>query len=192
MKTLKFIKDYQLLQGLLFTLLLSQLLLGARIQQGQGEDIYNLVGSQLVFFALLLVNWIVNQYFIRNKIASIHGFHAVLSLVSSIILSISFYYISPFEDYAVLPLRELPLHIALIRLTVRGLLVFTVIYPIQYYLFQDKKNQIDRLFIERQKQEALNLRIAFLGQQLDPHFLFNSLSVLRAGTDDPWVKSYVN
>lgn len=184
----KFLKKYHLVQGFLYSLLISQSILGLRIQQEHYLDLPNLIGSQFFLFLMSFSIWISNQFLIKSNRRFFRGFNIIAALLFSINISIVFYYISPFEDYFLLPLR----YITILRLFIRGVLIFIITYPVQYYLFRDKKYQIERLHIEYQKQEALHLRLAFLGKQLDPHFLFNSLSVLRAGTDDPWVKSYVN
>lgn len=190
--TFKFPKEYHLVQGFLFSLLLSQFALGIRVQQAYDEDIRNIVGSQFFVLLMSFLIWISNQFFIKNKKEFLKGFHILLGILVSILLSVFFYYISPFEYYPLLPLKNLSLLTALPSLSTRAIVIFLVMYPVQYYLFRDKRVQTEKLNIEQQKQEALHLRLAFLGKQLDPHFLFNSLSVLRAVTQDQWVKNYVN
>lgn len=188
----KWIKEYHLLQGFLFSLLLCQFAIGMKIQQSHDVDLNNLIGSQVFLFLMSFFIWISNHFFIKNKKLFLQGFHIVFGLIISILLSILFYYISPFEDSPLLPLKPLSIQSAFPNLAIRGLIIYMVMYPVQYYLFRDKKVKTEMLSIEQEKQEALHLRLAFLGKQLDPHFLFNSLSVLRAGTKDQWVKNYVN
>lgn len=188
----KFVKDYHLVQGFLLSLLLSQFALGIRIQQVHDEDISDLIGSQILVLLMAFSIWVNNQFLIKNIKISFPGFRILIGLLSSILISTILYYISPFDYFPLLYLKPTFLQTVFASLIIRAVVLFTVMYPIQYYLFRDKKLETERLSIEQQKQEALHLRLAFLGKQLDPHFLFNSLSVLRAGTKDQWVKNYVN
>lgn len=188
----KFVKEYHLVQGFLLSLLLSQFTLGIRIQNVDDEDINTLVGSQIFVLLMSFSIWISNQFLIKSQFVLNPIFRVLLGLLSSIILSVFFYYISPFEFFPLLYIKDYFLQAILASIFLRAVVVFVIMYPVQYYLFRDKKLEIERLSIEQQKQEALHLRLAFLGKQLDPHFLFNSLAVLRAGTKDQWVKNYVN
>lgn len=62
----------------------------------------------------------------------------------------------------------------------RGVLINLTIYMFIYLLYQSYKNQLIAIELERTKADHLEARYELLKQQVNPHFLFNSLNTLKA------------
>lgn len=58
-------------------------------------------------------------------------------------------------------------------------------------MLQQKELYESRINLEITKNEKLTNQVRLLQQQLTPHFLFNSLSVLKFGEMDNWSKKYI-
>ena len=62
----------------------------------------------------------------------------------------------------------------------RGILINLTIYMFIYLLYQSYKNQLIAIELERTKADHLEARYELLKQQVNPHFLFNSLNTLKS------------
>lgn len=62
----------------------------------------------------------------------------------------------------------------------RGVLINLTIYMFLYLLYQSYLNQVIGIELERTKTEHLEARYELLKQQVNPHFLFNSLNTLKS------------
>jgi LytS/YehU family sensor histidine kinase len=107
------------------------------------------------------------------------------------VTSFLFYYCSPFEDYPLHPLGKMPFVEAAGVLLVRGVLIAVIFYPFASYLSESYKFQKKSLELEQLKRMDLQMQLTLLQEQMDPHFLFNALNVLKSGTQDKWVKDFV-
>lgn len=65
----------------------------------------------------------------------------------------------------------------------RGILINLTIFMFIYFLYQSYNTQQVILQYERTKAENLNAQYELLKQQVNPHFLFNSLNTLQAMID---------
>lgn len=74
----------------------------------------------------------------------------------------------------------------------RGVTISALMFFVVYYLqlLQDKQRKI--LEIEQLKQAQLEANLSNLKEQLNPHFLFNSLNTLSSLTQEETVKDYVS
>ncbi|QES88584.1 sensor histidine kinase [Rhizosphaericola mali] len=74
----------------------------------------------------------------------------------------------------------------------RGVTISALMFFVVYYLqlLQDKQKRI--LEIEQLKQAQLEANLSNLKEQLNPHFLFNSLNTLSSLTEEEVVKDYVS
>lgn len=114
------------------------------------------------------------------------------SMLGCSILSIVFYYSlhSFFEDYPLDPLTNHSIYTGLTRLTYRGILIGVILYPSAYFLDTQRRLHKHRLKLEQRKQQNLLAELNYLRQQMNPHFLFNALNVLKSGTKEEWVRQY--
>ncbi|WP_342646572.1 histidine kinase [Mucilaginibacter sp. CSA2-8R] len=62
----------------------------------------------------------------------------------------------------------------------RGVLINLTIYMFLYLLYQSYINQVMAVELERTKSDHLEARYELLKQQVNPHFLFNSLNTLKS------------
>jgi LytS/YehU family sensor histidine kinase len=62
----------------------------------------------------------------------------------------------------------------------RGILINLTIYMFLYLLYQSFMNRVIAIELERTKSDHLEARYELLKQQVNPHFLFNSLNTLKS------------
>ena len=67
-----------------------------------------------------------------------------------------------------------------IMLELRGLLINLIVYMFLHLLFQNYKTQQIGIELERSKSINLEAQYELLKQQVNPHFLFNSLNTLKS------------
>nr|WP_295866640.1 histidine kinase [uncultured Chitinophaga sp.] len=65
----------------------------------------------------------------------------------------------------------------------RGILINLTISMVVFFLYQNFDAQQVKLQMERLKSENIHAQYALLKQQIDPHFLFNSLNTLKSMID---------
>ncbi|MDJ1485064.1 histidine kinase [Cytophagaceae bacterium YF14B1] len=65
----------------------------------------------------------------------------------------------------------------------RGILINLTIYLFLYLLYQSYANQVIAVELERIKSDHLAAQFELLKQQINPHFLFNSLNTLKSMVD---------
>jgi two-component system LytT family sensor kinase len=65
----------------------------------------------------------------------------------------------------------------------RGILINLTIYMFLHLLYQSYKNQLIGIELERSKADNLSAQYELLKQQVNPHFLFNSLNTLKSMVD---------
>ncbi|WP_353719183.1 histidine kinase [Dyadobacter sp. 676] len=63
---------------------------------------------------------------------------------------------------------------------VRGIMINLIFYMLLHLLYQTHRNQQVILELERSKADNLGAQYELLKQQVNPHFLFNSLSTLKS------------
>jgi two-component system LytT family sensor kinase len=68
----------------------------------------------------------------------------------------------------------------MLMVELRGILINLVFYMFLHLLQQDYENQTVNMELERIKNDNLSAQYELLKQQVNPHFLFNSLNTLKA------------
>lgn len=147
--------------GLFLTFLLANSVLGARLREGQWRNPVNLIGSQTIIFGWCFLVWLVAVYAVQTHYIS-RWLKLTGTLCIAALLSVAFYYLSPFEDFPLEPIRQLPLGRALFRLSYRGVLVGVFVYPVAYYLAAARKLAAEKLKVERKERALLQIRTAQL------------------------------
>jgi signal transduction histidine kinase len=144
-------KKYNPTLGLLIGTLLTVALLPVRISEGQGKNLYNLIGSELIIWVMCFTSWCFT-HFIQQELQVPKWQKIALSLMLCAVFSNLFYYISNpfFEDYPLSPMRQYPLAFATLRLSLRGLLMGLIIVPIAF-LFENER-QLHRAELDAEKQ----------------------------------------
>ncbi|SDL17128.1 sensor histidine kinase [Siphonobacter aquaeclarae] len=184
---------YHLKPGAILSLNLSLAVLSTRLAQGQGKDVVNLVGSEIVIAIMCFAVWLSSMYILREPRVPRNWQKFCVALPAAMVISVVFYFGGNlfFEDYPLQPIRELPWYLGLARLCYRGTLVIFLMYPIAYYLEEQRKIQLERTELEELRREELLIHLEFLRQQMEPHFLLNSLSVLKASTEEESTRHFV-
>lgn len=145
------------LPGIFITFLLANSVLGARLREGQWENPVNLIGSQTIIFGWCFLVWLVAAYAAQTTYLP-RWLKLTGTLCLAAIISVAFYYLSPFEDYPLAPIRQQPLGRALFRLSYRGVLVGIFVYPVVHYLAAARRLAIEKLKVERQERALLQIR----------------------------------
>jgi two-component system, LytTR family, sensor kinase len=169
--------------AILFTALLSVFNLPNNSQYYTETNFISVFISLIVTFTFLLISWHIISYLLafeeKTKL-KISNLNKILILVISIGLLlclfffVGIYYRNEIND--LLPRKEN----ARLFITLRGVISVFFIYIFQYALNTETKTQ--DIFLKNQILKTENIRAKFemLRQQVNPHFLFNSLSALRA------------
>ncbi len=168
-------------------------ILPIRLRQGQGKDMVNLVGSEIVISLMCLTCSISVFYLLRISVLPYRWMGLVLAAFCCGCLSIFFYFSSNFffEDYPESPMRQMPFAKAIAILFYRGIVIAAIVCPVAWFFEGYRKAQEERFALEHLKVENLLARLNSLQQQMNPHFLFNCLNVLKSGTKEEWAKEYV-
>lgn len=76
----------------------------------------------------------------------------------------------------------------------RGILINLTIYMFLHLLYQSHRSQLMGVELERTKADNLGAQFELLKQQVNPHFLFNSLSTLKSmiEIEDPQAPDFIN
>ncbi len=148
-------KKYNVALGLIMATLLTASMLPIRLSEGQGNNPYNLIGSEIVIWTMCLSSWCA-VYYVQLHFHVRKWQQIGLSLVICVFLSILFYYTSNpfFEDYPLFPLRQYHFAFAILRLSMRGLLVGLVVVPIAFLFENEQQRHKAELESERQRIRA--------------------------------------
>ena len=76
----------------------------------------------------------------------------------------------------------------------RGILINLTIYMFLHLLYQSHRTQLMAIELERTRSDNLGAQFELLKQQVNPHFLFNSLSTLKSMIElgDPQSANFIN
>lgn len=126
--------------------------------------------------------WYYNLYtlpkFSSEKITTrFFGIRLIRSLVIGIVLMTTLV----FAELWII--GQLQLSSMMLMYQFRGILINLTIYMFIYLLYQSYINHLTGLELERTKAEHLRTGYELLKQQVNPHFLFNSLNTLKSMVD---------
>lgn len=146
-------KSYNLRLGALISLFLTLSVVPIRISQGQDLNLVNLIGSEMVIALMIMTMWI-SIYRVNHHVDAAGWQKIILCALICAALSNCFYWMSNpvFEDYPVKPMRTLPLWLATVRLSIRGILVGFIIIPIVF--LTEKQKEIQQVRLQRELERA--------------------------------------
>jgi two-component system LytT family sensor kinase len=164
------------------TIWLSSLFLGVLTSVPQIADrhfnVYETVVNSSITFLFSLFVWYYNiitlPAYSSRDIAK--GF-STRRLVKSLLLGISLMFLLAFLQQ--LLLSHLDFGPVMLMIEFRGILVNLTFYMFIHLLYQSYHNQQVSIELERTKTDNLGAQYELLKQQVNPHFLFNSLNTLK-------------
>jgi signal transduction histidine kinase len=180
-------KKYNLQLGASIATVLTLSVLPIRLSEGQGTDPVNLIGSEMVIWLLCMSVWLAS-YHTYYRTDLVKWQKIAVSMFFCAALSNLFYYGSNpfFEDYPLKPMREIPFGIAVIRLSIRGLLVGLFMIPVIFLLEMQRQRQKEELQRERDRaidaekqKHVLELLVSERTRELE-----QTLSVLSKSQDE--------
>ncbi len=152
--------------------------------------------TSTVTFLFLLIAWIVNSWltnFFMHKKGTTNlirkGVYILLAnaILLTLFVAAGIFVLSEVGD------TNLKNSFSLWLITFKGAICIVLIYIIQYALNSAEKAQAVSLQNEMLKTENMRSQFEILRQQVNPHFLFNSLSTLRSmvRAKDPKAEEFV-
>lgn len=158
---------------------------------GRQPDVYSLiymfVSNAVLFYLLFILNfYIIKQ---KTKRGYIIGYMVIVTVIVAVILSISFSKIL----FHFIHEPESLVNRYLIMSLIKDLIVVIIVHLTTLLLYSIQQRQVAVLENERLIAENIRIRYEVLKNQVDPHFLFNSLNTLDGliGTDDDKAHEYV-
>lgn len=164
-----------------------------QVLRAQREEMLSAWPALTASFANAFLSWCWIQYIIQRKRPAGYGWKALLSVSGGIIISITLFYL--LRDVGEVRSRMEALQRGMgavyAVLATRGLVVGCFLYFIAFSLRMAALSQQSRLENERLKQEQLRARLSLLQEQINPHFLFNSLGTLRSMVEEPAARHFI-
>lgn len=164
------------------TIWLSSLFLGVlasvpKIAERHFNAYEALVNSAVTFLFALFI-WYYNvvtlpAYSSRDVT---HGF-SIIRLVRSLLMGVVVMFILACAQQYLL--SHLDFGPVMLMIEIRGILVNLTFYMFLHLLYQSYQNQQVGIELERTKSDNLGAQYELLKQQVNPHFLFNSLNTLK-------------
>jgi len=129
--------------------------------------------------AFALVMWYVNIFMLsrqpnKARTQSISYSKLITSLSVGLLVMLGLAYIQQ------LILAHINFGPVMLMVEVRGILINLIFYMFLHLLQQNYENQHVNMELERIKNDSLGAQYEMLKQQVNPHFLFNSLNTLKA------------
>jgi two-component system, LytTR family, sensor kinase len=141
-------------------------------------NIYETIASFVLTTLFALFVWYYNIYtlpaYSSKDIA--HGF-SVKRLIKNLAMGfLMMFILASLQQFI---LTHLPFGATMVMVEVRGILISITFYMFIHLLYQSYHNQQVSLELERSKMDNLGAQYELLKQQVNPHFLFNSLNTLK-------------
>jgi two-component system LytT family sensor kinase len=136
---------------------------------------YEAIINSLVTFAFSVFIWYYNILTLPAY-TSKDGFSAI-RLVKSLLFGIAVMFLLACVQQFLL--SHLDFGPVMLMIEVRGILVNLTFYLFLHLLYQSYQNQKVGIELERTKTDNLGAQYELLKQQVNPHFLFNSLNTLK-------------
>jgi sensor histidine kinase YesM len=141
-------------------------------------NVYEAVINSLVTFLFAVFIWYYNiltlPAYSPRDVAS--GF-SIIRLVKSLLFGITVMFLLACVQQILL--SHLDFGPVMLMIEVRGILINLTFYLFLHLLYQSYQNQKVGIELERTKTDNLGAQYELLKQQVNPHFLFNSLNTLK-------------
>jgi two-component system LytT family sensor kinase len=142
-------------------------------------NVFEAITDALITSLFTLFVWYFNIYSLPkfSKHNTETGFSPPL-LIRSIVVGVLVMFLMVGAQKLVMPSREFGPFMLMFE--VRGILINLVFYMLLHLLYQAHQNQQVMVELERTKADNLGAQYELLKQQVNPHFLFNSLNTLKS------------
>ncbi|WP_031527745.1 sensor histidine kinase [Dyadobacter crusticola] len=178
--------DYQLGYGICLSLVISLLAFSGRLVHLPAGSTADLMGSELAIMLLCVGTWTGARHFLLASGIWHKLFTVVAGVTLSGVFSASFTFL--FEDY---PRASEMEEVQKVNLSMyRGIFISVVGYSVALYANRIIKEH--DLKLEHQLRENLWINLHHLTKEVDPHFLYNALSVLNSGLQETWAKEFIH
>jgi len=139
---------------------------------------YEAIVNSLITFLFSLLIWYYNiitfPAYSSREVAN--GF-SVIRLLKSLVFGITLMFVLALAQQFLL--SHLEFGPVMLMIEVRGILINLTFYMFIHLLYQSYNNQKVGIELERTKSDNLGAQYELLKQQVNPHFLFNSLNTLK-------------
>ncbi|MBO9633976.1 MAG: histidine kinase [Chitinophagaceae bacterium] len=141
-------------------------------------NLYELIANSAITFVFSIFVWYYSMYtlpvYSARDVAK--GF-SVSRLLQTIGFGVLLMFFLAYAQQ--LLLTHLDFGPVMLMIEVRGILISLTFYMFIHLLYQNYHNQQVSIALERSKMEHLSAQYELLRQQVNPHFLFNSLNTLK-------------
>ncbi len=188
-------KKFNLWPGLVISMFIALIVfIPSAIRLDQEEKSELVLRNAALTFLISIFCWIANQYTLSAAWIKGKALKTGFALTACVLVAIVILY--PLremrtENFPMMNLNGLSEDRRLLMMAFRGLLIGGLQYFVSFYLKLVTDSQNSRIENQLLKQENLEARLNLLKQQVNPHFLFNSLSTLRTIAPDAPTKKYV-
>ncbi|MEJ2881890.1 sensor histidine kinase [Pedobacter sp. GR22-6] len=188
-------QSYQLKSCFLFTAFVAFITLALRIGDTVLLDFFQCLGHLLSVMIYGIVAWLIQGYFRYHPFLGLEGNSRIavalfFGILAILILNYLFSWLVP--PTVLTPLRHLePEYLNMVQRLFRSFFLCMVCSIAYNTLETSDFLQRSMLENEQLKQEHLRAQLISLQEQISPHFLFNSLSILKTIAADRDTKDFV-
>jgi len=155
-------------------------------------NLYEAIVNSFVTFLFSLFIWYYNvatlpAYSSRDMAGGI----SIMRLVKSMVFGIGvMFLLACIQQYLLSHLNFGPV---MLMVEVRGILINLIFYMFLHLVYQGYQNQQVAVELERTKTDNLTAQYELIRQQVNPHFLFNSLNTLKymVESEDPHAVDFI-
>lgn len=145
----------------------------------QHINIHEALANSLITFLFALFVWYFNIYMLpKNFVKDDSKGLSTLRLLWNLVFGIAIMFALSSLQQFLLPYIEFGP--TMLMFEVRGVLINLIFYMFLHLLYQGHHNQQVGVELERSKADNLGAQYELLKQQVNPHFLFNSLNTLKS------------
>ncbi|WP_089779196.1 sensor histidine kinase [Chitinophaga sp. YR573] len=180
-------------------LMLGTLIVGysyVRLSETNGLNIRNFLTLAVLIVLNVFPSWIVQAYFKQVDLpGSLRNARSAISIIAGIIIALLLNYCcallvpsnSHMSDSSVFE----PTFTDFLRRLITSLFLVMICYNFFNFIYTNNILQKTQLENEHFRQLQLRAQLLSLQQQISPHFLFNSFSILKTIATDPDTKKFV-
>ncbi len=141
-------------------------------------NLYEVIANSLITFLFSLFVWYFNIYtlpvYTSKEIA--RGF-AIYPLVRNLLVGVAVMFLLSYIQQQIL--THINFGPVMLMFEVRGVLINLTFYMFIHLLYQTYQSQQVSIELERSQMDNLAAQFELLRQQVNPHFLFNTLNTLK-------------